>query len=161
MRQWKRLSSSSSSTSSLEWPTATSLTDEDYYLQRTASKWMPNHVPHSPSLSHSLTAGSKTLNMFKNRKKGITWGWWWRWWSTSSSSSAAKEWLHTKEKLQANFVVILIVGAAQLNGHEEGVAAANDQRGIVLVENVVLEGAVLLGVVALKQVHRGDVIWGA
>lgn len=116
------------------------------------------------SLSFSLTHSqleAKALSMFKNRKKGITWGWWWRWWSTSSSSSAAKEWLHTKEKLEANFVVILIVGAAQLNGHEEGVAAANDQRGIVLVENVVLEGAVLLRVVALKQVHRGDVIWGA
>lgn len=60
---------------------------------------------------------------------------------------------HTKEKLESYFVVILIIGIAQLNGHEEGVAAANDQGGICLVQNVVLEGAVLLRIVSLKQVH--------
>lgn len=64
----------------------------------------------------------------------------------------------TEKKLESNLITVLVVLVAQLDGHVEGITSANDERWIALVEDVVLVGAMLLGVVTLKQFHADHIV---
>ena len=67
-------------------------------------------------------------------------------------------WPLTEQKLEPNFVVVLIVWIAQLNGHVEGVAAPYDQWWISPLEDVILDRTMLFCVFALKQFHSNHIV---
>lgn len=65
----------------------------------------------------------------------------------------------TEEKFEPNFITVLVILVAQLDGHVEWIATTNHESWIAFVENVVLVGAMLLGIITLKQFHANHIVW--
>lgn len=65
----------------------------------------------------------------------------------------------TEKKFESNLIAVLVVLIAQLYCHVKRITTTYHKRRIVLVEDVVLVGSMLLGIVTLKQFHSDYIVW--